>query len=1095
MESNHSVEKRNNDIKDNKDSRHKNPDYYIDITDNLNVRANSNKKYNSESNFSHTLNLNNKSGSDNNSSTSNNNSDISNNSGKSNNSLNLNYSKHFSDFVSVSNNITEEDNNNNINNISKSNVEFAKNNYINKNSEVKTKKFNFKTRNSKKKDNSKASNFTKSTNFEEKKANNDVNINNTSNIANLEAINEMKEYEDYSDYRIKDIDDNLKNSNNNSNNAIINIGNKLPNNIDNCFYNKDGNNNNSDSENSSSESTVESSDYNNLYVKDLDEFFKNIYTYYELKGFKPIFIRSILDSTIILFIIHFIFFGLFIINWNNVFDTCNGNQIKDDLLLSKDINDKNVTDNSTRYLSLEPQMISEYIETNKSSADSNFIFDKYINSSNSNTKTESVLIDSANSQTNKATEIINNDNNTNCNNSKYKSNIENSPKNSTFFQLTKNIKSKISTITKPDCNFFYLISQNSNYFRFLITPSFPTFLYYIFILYFFILTTRSFILVHKLRKIKVIFENKLNITEDEIENVVFEDIIEKLILLQSQEHYCRIKESITRFDIISRITRRDNFLTMLLSNNLVDFSINVLNTEKLFNSFNNLNSCYQNNRIEERNYINGNLIINDIAKNDRYCKFKANNEEIIYNQYSNNISIKDIENPSSNNNSNNNTKSQSPFRNSFKSTIKMIIKAPATIIKRLKIQKLLKTVSFNISLNLNTNYSINFIETAVINYLFQTDSSIINKNFFSLYHFRVRLLKNFIFELIFLIPTITIKIVLFLLRNAESLSSKDTQSSNSSYYNNNDFSGKSFSPNMLCLLKNYNELKEDFEVRVSKSKNAAFSFSSLFVSQVANIIYNFVSLICGSLLIVIFIISINDESMISKLHIFGVSLLYVIIGIGFVLGYIKSNVSSNNNKSINSIFTRNNSTTIQNYSNLSNINNKYRHNEYSNMNVIEKNLAYKDAINNMINLPDRFICSSSLSQKNILIKNTLHYSYYLVFKEILSIMLLPIFYIKLIFNSSGIIGFIKKNIINIPGIGDVPAFCCFTGVDGNVNNNATNNTFINTSKIHKNNVISLEEILFGIKLDSHITNWFNFRKQLNSLIMYYVSIFNIIISI
>jgi len=93
------------------------------------------------------------------------------------------------------------------------------------------------------------------------------------------------------------------------------------------------------------------------------------------------------------------------------------------------------------------------------------------------------------------------------------------------------------------------------------------------IIYYFIFLIKSVILIKKMKFIKKIYDNKLKIRQSELENIKFDLILSRLISLQNSEEFCRIKENITKFDIISRIMREDNYLIALFSNGIIDSKI------------------------------------------------------------------------------------------------------------------------------------------------------------------------------------------------------------------------------------------------------------------------------------------------------------------------------------------------------------------------------------------------------------------------------------------------------------------------------------------------------------------------------------------
>ena len=71
--------------------------------------------------------------------------------------------------------------------------------------------------------------------------------------------------------------------------------------------------------------------------------------------------------------------------------------------------------------------------------------------------------------------------------------------------------------------------------------------------------------------------------------------MKKLISLQKNENYCRVKDEIDKYDIVSRILRKENYLIGLISNNVLEFTITIpfLGTKDFYSNYiaNNLHNC------------------------------------------------------------------------------------------------------------------------------------------------------------------------------------------------------------------------------------------------------------------------------------------------------------------------------------------------------------------------------------------------------------------------------------------------------------------------------------------------------------------------
>ena len=232
---------------------------------------------------------------------------------------------------------------------------------------------------------------------------------------------------------------------------------------------------------------------NKLLIQDLDKFFKEIYAYYYLGGYKYIKKQIILDIIIYLFTVHFVIFIFFGIDWDNLVN----------------INKLNIK---------------------------NF---QYINNT---------IIPLNNSNFTNNTNIIINNNNTN--------------------------KINITNITIN--NTVETIYELKNYF------SFSTFhkhkiiaiiIYLLFMQYLINYFYSSILFLLRMKYIKNIYENKFYLKSKDLEIISFNHILDLLIDLQNKENFCRIKDKITKYDIISRICRKDNYVTAMSFFNLFNFKI------------------------------------------------------------------------------------------------------------------------------------------------------------------------------------------------------------------------------------------------------------------------------------------------------------------------------------------------------------------------------------------------------------------------------------------------------------------------------------------------------------------------------------------
>ncbi len=125
---------------------------------------------------------------------------------------------------------------------------------------------------------------------------------------------------------------------------------------------------------------------------------------------------------------------------------------------------------------------------------------------------------------------------------------------------------------------------------------------------------------------KNLYNHKLHIKQKEMENMKFSEILERLIELQKTENFCRVKENLTKFDIIARILRKENYLIAMISNSILDLDFKIKipfkKTEKKINFFsnyfyNNLSEC-----IINFAFLPGDVNINSKFFNLRYLQMK-----------------------------------------------------------------------------------------------------------------------------------------------------------------------------------------------------------------------------------------------------------------------------------------------------------------------------------------------------------------------------------------------------------------------------------------------------------------------------------------
>ena len=235
-----------------------------------------------------------------------------------------------------------------------------------------------------------------------------------------------------------------------------------------------------------------------LLVQDLDKFFKEIYTYYYLGGYKYIKKQIVLDIIIYLFTTHFIMFIFFGIEWNKLFNL-NQNIIGFSYLNNSDTKMLNVS-----YFS--------------------------------NITNNSILaIDKNNSFNNNLT------NKTIINNNTIKE----------FYELKNYISFSLFYKHKIIAIIFYFL-----------------FMHYL-LKYFY----TCLVFLKRMKYIKGIYKDKFYLQTKDLERISFNNILNLLIDLQNKENYCRVKDKLTKYDIICRICRKDNYVTALSFFNILKFNL------------------------------------------------------------------------------------------------------------------------------------------------------------------------------------------------------------------------------------------------------------------------------------------------------------------------------------------------------------------------------------------------------------------------------------------------------------------------------------------------------------------------------------------
>jgi autophagy-related protein 9 len=388
--------------------------------------------------------------------------------------------------------------------------------------------------------------------------------------------------------------------------------------------------------------------------------------------------------------------------------------------------------------------------------------------------------------------------------------------------------------------------------------------YSLLILYYSIFLINSVKSLLNMKYIKYVYESKLKVRQKDLENIKFNEIMEKLIELQKADNYCRIKEHISKFDIVSRIVRKENYIVGMMSTNTIDFRVNV------------------------------------------------------------------------------------PLMG---------------------------------SVNLYTNYIETKLNEAVLGNFFERGNSHLNSAMFNTRYFQFRIFTYIVIELIFLFPILFYKLTFWLFKNADNIKS------------NRNILQRIWSPQIQALFRNYNELQHHFENRINNSFTPTEKFLSCFKERLMFILGKFVSLVCGSFLIVLFILSSIDNRLLTDLKVFGKSFVWV----GFVVGILLS------------IFSEKPQNSEENYIE----------------NIELKESLLKQVTNSVINIPNTWKKDNNFSSLFKRISIDYKYSLLIMFKELLSIILFPFIWMRVIFRAQDIIKFFRFYSRKVDGLGTICAFSYF----------------------------------------------------------------------
>jgi len=329
-----------------------------------------------------------------------------------------------------------------------------------------------------------------------------------------------------------------------------------------------------------------------------------------------------------------------------------------------------------------------------------------------------------------------------------------------------------------------------------------------------------------------------------------------------------------------------------------------------------------------------------------------------------------------------------------------------------------------------TNFIYNNIYECIMKFAFEKGDTRVNPKILNLTLFRFKMIFYLLTESFFIPATIFFKIIFFIFRNADNFTSnKKSQTSSIS-----NLSQKIFSAHSQILFRNYNELQHHFEYRINKSYNSIEKFMNCFKDRRISIFSKFFVIISGSFLILVFVISTIDNRLLTELKIFNKKIFFFAFVMGILISLFQSNANFDKNSEEDY---------LENF-------------EY-------KDKLYKDIVNKVMNIPNDWKKSYNYTTLYKKISECYENNSVSLFKEIISISIFPVIWLKIILTQTkNIVKFFKFYVKDVNGIGMIYSYSYF----------------------------DIQNFKFFKERDLNFNEWtFNDRKFLNSLIDYNVTSF------
>ena len=289
-----------------------------------------------------------------------------------------------------------------------------------------------------------------------------------------------------------------------------------------------------------------------------------------------------------------------------------------------------------------------------------------------------------------------------------------------------------------------------------------------------------------------------------------------------------------------------------------------------------------------------------------------------------------------------------------------------------------KVISFKLfGFDIMTTYLYLSLKRNFMSFVFKQNEADINKSFHYINLYRLKIVIQILFQIIGIPGEVIFRIIFFLFKNADNFRTK------------RNFCMKQWNTKTLIEFKNYNELKHNFEKRISLSYLPTEFFITSFKKKFYSILNKAIVLIGGSIVLVFIVVSCLNVN-IANVTVKGYNFIAIICIIGLIISYFNSDADSTVNN-INSFDPE------------------------------DKIGLYKKMIYYLQNIPTKW--NKTKINKNFKIVNKVFYNNVLeLFNEVISIVFFPFLWFQLVINAKDIIDFIKTFSTRVEGLGTLCSF-------------------------------------------------------------------------